>query len=210
MLRKLALLVPVLVLAGCGATRPGAAAIVDGEEISQTSADETAQVFCRINLLSAQQQGVKELSNAEVRREAIRQMVLGVAADRVAERDDLSIPSSLTTLSSADRAQATQVVSDLDRDTVVRVLEDSQRLYAIVTALGEKQLGQKVDQQNQQQVQQAGRAVVEQELKKLTVRYAPRYGLDPDGTQEARTGSLSTTIESADTSKRLPDTQRCA
>ncbi len=210
MLRKIALILPVLVLAACGTTRPGAAAIVDGEEISQTSADETAQVFCRINLLSAQQQGVEELSNAEIRREAIRQMVLGVAADRVAERDDLSIPSSLTTLSTEDRAQAVRAVRGLDRDTVIRVLEDSQRLYAIVTALGERQLGEKVDEKNQQQVQEAGRALVEAELKKLTVRYAPRYGLDADGTQEARTGSLSTTIETADSSAKLPDTQRCA
>lgn len=210
MLRKIALILPVLVLAACGTTRPGAAAIVDGQEISQTSADETAQVFCRINLLSAQQQGVEELSNAEIRREAVRQMVLGVAADRVAERDDLSIPSSLTTLSTEDRAQAVRAVRGLDRDTVIRVLEDSQRLYAIVTALGERQLGEKVDEQNQQQVQEAGRALVEAELKKLTVRYAPRYGLDADGTQEARTGSLSTTIETADSSAKLPDTQRCA
>jgi hypothetical protein len=203
-----------LLLTGCSAsTSPGAAAVVDGTTISMDQADETAEVYCQVSLFSsAQTGGATTIDNADVRRQAVSELVSAVVAQDVAEREDLRIPRSAYVFTREQRAQVAQALPDLDLDEVVRVLEDGQRTYAIAERLGEAATGQQVTEQNAAQVQEAGRAVLADAVRRADVSIDPRFGLGSDGRQVATSGSLSV-ASSADAQERAlsaPATQRCS
>lgn len=203
-----------VLLAGCGGgTSPGAAATVDGTTITMGQADRTAAVFCEVSLFSAAQSGGgTTIDNADVRRQAVSELVTGVVAREVAERRDLQVPRSAYVFTREQRAQVAQAIPAVDVDEAVRVLESGQRTYAIAERLGETATGQQADDTNAAQLQEAGRAVLADALKKADVRIDPRFGLGDDGRQVAATGSLSVAAP-ADARDRLlvaPATQRCS
>ena len=206
----------VIALSGCQAEPPGAAAVVDGTTISMSRADDAAEVYCRLTLLSAQQQGVSSVSNAEVRRQAVSDLVLARVADRVARERDLQVPTSSYTLSAAQRANVAQAVPGLDEKTAVGVVEAGQRTYVIATLLGEQLAGKPLDaSQGTDAFQSAGLDILMKRLRSLDVRYDPRFGLARDSQPGASsTGSLSVGVKAADTAEAtdtsLPASQRCA
>ncbi len=206
-------LVPTLVLsavllAGCGGSiSPGAAATVDGTTITMAQADRTADVLCEVSLFSAAQSGGgSTIDNADVRRQAVSELVSGVVAREVAAREGIRVPRSAYVFTGE------QALPDVDVDEAVRVLESGQRTYAIAEKLGEAATGQRADDTNAQQLQQAGRSVLADALRKADVSIDPRFGLGDDGQQVAATGSLSVPA-AADTRDRpliAPATQRCS
>lgn len=203
-----------LLLTGCSASMsPGDAAVVSGTPISMDRADETAEVYCRVSLLSRAQAGAgASIDNAEVRRQAVSELVSGAVARMVAEREGIHVPPSAYVFTREQRSQVGRALPDADVDQVVRVLEDGQRTYAIAERLGEAATGQQVTQQNAAQVQEAGRAVLADALKQADVTIDPRFGLGRDGRQVATTGSLSAraTATAPDRPATVPATQRCS
>ncbi|MEH3068708.1 MAG: hypothetical protein PGN15_11925 [Aeromicrobium erythreum] len=203
-----------VLLAGCGGSiSPGAAATVDGTTITMAQADRTADVLCEVSLFSAAQSGGgSTIDNADVRRQAVSELVSGVVAREVAAREGIRVPRSAYVFTGEQRAQVEQALPDVDVDEAVRVLEAGQRTYAIAEKLGEAATGQRADDTNAQQLQQAGRSVLADALRKADVSIDPRFGLGDDGQQMAATGSLSVPA-AADTRDRpliAPATQRCS
>ncbi len=203
----------VLLAGGGGSISPGAAATVDGTTITMAQADRTADVLCEVSLFSAAQSGGgSTIDNADVRRQAVSELVSGVVAREVAAREGIRVPRSAYVFTGEQRAQVEQALPDVDVDEAVRVLEAGQRTYAIAEKLGEAATGQRADDTNAQQLQQAGRSVLADALRKADVSIDPRLGLGDDGQQVAATGSLSVPA-AADTRDRpliAPATQRCS
>ncbi len=202
-----------LLLAGCsGSISPGAAAVVDGTTVSMEEADRTAAVYCEVALFSSAQAGGGTVDNADVRRQAVTELVSAIVADEVARREGLRIPRSAYEFTRAQREQVAQALPRADLDEVVRVLQDGQRTFAIAERLGERETGQTVTQQNAEDVQQAGRAVLSEAIAAADVHIDPRFGLGSDGQQVADTGSLSVSSDvlNEDAPRTAPATQRCS
>ncbi|KQY60190.1 hypothetical protein ASD11_12010 [Aeromicrobium sp. Root495] len=203
-----------LLLTGCQAQPPGAAAVVDGHTISMERADDAAEVYCRLTLVTAQQQGVSTVSNSEVRRQAVSDLVLARVADRLARERDIDVPTSAYTLNAEQRANVARTVSSLPARTAVDVVESSQRTFVIATLIGEQLQGKELDvTKGTDDLQSAGLEELLAELKQEKVRYDPRFGLTRAGQpRSTTTGSLSVSEEPlADGAQGdLPSTQRCA
>lgn len=200
-------------LAGCGGSiSPGAAAVVDGTTISMDQADRAAVVFCQVSLFSSAQAGGGTVDNADVRRQAVAELVSGAVAEELAEREDIMISPSDYEFTRAQRDQVAQALPDVDLDEAVRVLEAGQRTYAIAERLGVAETGEQVTPQNEGDVQQAGRAVLADAVKAADVSIDPRFGLGDDGQQVAATGSLSVSSDVLNEDAQLvaPATQRCS
>lgn len=207
------LVVSALLLSGCSASMsPGAAAVVDGTTISMKEADRTAKVYCQVALFSSAQAGGSTVQNADVRRQAVSELVNGVVAREVAEREGLRIPRSAYVFTNEQRDQVAQALPDVDVDEAVRVLEAGQRTYAIAERLGETATGEKVTDANATDIQDTGRSVLAEALKRADVSIDPRFGLGDDGSQVAASGSLSvaSTVLGEDQSLTEPATQRCS
>ncbi|RYJ05641.1 MAG: hypothetical protein EON52_10515 [Actinomycetales bacterium] len=203
-----------LLLSGCQAQPPGAAAVVDGHAISMEKADHAAEVYCRLTLVSAQQQGVTTVSNSEVRRQAVSDLVLARVADRLARDRLIEVPTSAYTLNATQRANVAKTVPDLPAKTAIDVVESSQRTFVIATLLGEQLEGKELDvTKGTDDLQSAGLEELLAALKKVDVRYDPRFGLTRTSQPRKNlTGSLSVSPEPlADGAQSdLPTTQRCA
>lgn len=202
-----------LLLAGCGGSiSPGAAAVVDGTTISMDRADRTAAVFCQVSLFSSAQAGGGTVDNADVRRQAVTELVSGVVAAEVAEREGIAISPSDYEFTRAERDQVEQALPDVDVDEAVSVLEDGQRTYAIAEKLGVAATGEQVTEQNAGEIQQAGRAVLADAVREADVFIDPRFGLGDDGQQVAASGSLSVSsdVRGEDAPLVAPATQRCS
>ena len=208
--RTLVVVSCAVVLTGCGQDRPGAAAVVDGTTITMREADRTAEVFCKVSLLQAQQQGVADVDNAEVRRQAVSELVTAEIADDVARREGIAIRRSDYAFTAAERDQVAESLPGVDLDTVIEVLEASQRTFAIAEALGERATGEQATEANAADVQQAGRTVLAAAQDDADVRIDPRFGLSDEGEQIDRTLSVSADVLGEDEPASVPATQRCA
>lgn len=195
-----------ILLTGCSAEPPGAAAVVDGEAISQSTANEFSEVLCPYFLLTTQQ---PTLDNAAVQLETISRLVLlRVGNDLVAERD-IDVPSTTVDPQLVDALD--EVAPDLDPEAVDTVLTDIERLNGIIAAVGTQALGDGAQTADPTAVQQSGVRVLQEAAQKADVRYAPRYGIGDDGVQTQLGGSLSvptTQLQAPPTD--LPATQQCA
>lgn len=199
-------------LAACSNVHPGGAAVVDGQTISMKTLDKTAEAYCVFTLQSAKSQGVNAISNAEVRRQAVLSLVSTVVARDLAESEGLKINPGAFELSEAQRDQIASTFPKADITELERALEDSQEVSAIAVALAAAQTGQTPGEENLAQLDELGRSVITKSFKDNDVKFAPRFGLSPDGTERASTGSLSVApvdLE-APTPEELPDTQRCS
>jgi hypothetical protein len=198
-----------LLLAGCGSSvHPGAAAVIGDTTISMGRLDDTATVYCKLALLSAPEG--TPISNADVRRQAVTDLVFGVIArDLAAERDIRVRPTSYE-LKPDQRQEIAAAFPRDEVDQVIDVIVDSQRTFAIAQLLGE----QRVDDPGADpaQVRTEGFALIQSEVARRDVRFDPRFGIGRDGIQEAPTGSLSVPVQASDApdEKRLPATQQCS
>ena len=199
----------VLLLAGCGSSvHPGAAAVVDGTTISMSRADDVAAVYCKLSLLSAPEG--QPIPNADVRRQAVTDLVVAVVADDMAEDADLTPNPSSYEVSPAQRDEIARSFPDDELDEVVETINDSQRTFAIAELIG----GREIDDPDAatQQLQEEGLQLIQAELERRDVEFDPRYGIGDDLRQTAATGSLSVPVEAPEASdpKELPATQQCA
>lgn len=198
--------VVALLLAGCGSVHPGAAAVVGDTTISMSRADETARVYCRLAVLSSPDGA--PISNADVRRQAVTDLVFGVVARELAAEKNLRPRPSSYELRPDQRKEVAAAFPDGEVDQVVDVIVDSQRTFAIAQLLGADKLDD--PDADPAQVRTEGFAVIQSELARRDVSFDPRFGIGRDGLQKAPTGSLSVPVEeSVPDEKGLPATQQC-
>jgi len=209
---KLRVLAPaaavVLLLAGCGSVHPGAAAVVDDTTISMGRADDVATVYCQLSLLSAPEG--TPISNADVRRQAVTDLVVGVVAGDMADEANVTPNPSAYEITPAQRQEIAQAFPDDEVDAVVDAINGSQRTFAIAELLGAEQNAD--PDAEAEQLRQQGLELIQAEIGRREVRFDPRFGISRDGTQNAATGSLSVPVEPPDPAAQegLPATQQCS
>ena len=211
--RVLSLGAAALTLAACGNIHPGDAAVVDGRSISMTTFDKTARVYCELTLISAQEQGISSVPNADIRRQTISDLVTISIARDLAEQEGITIDKQSYELSSDQLSQiASEFPKDDDAETVELVIENSQEIAALSVALAEKATGTAATEDNAAQMAEAGRAAILTAFKDHDVEFAPRFGLSDTLEDLGPTGSLSASnIDfEAPSDDELPAAQRCA
>jgi len=206
--RLLAAAGAVLLLAGCGSVHPGAAAVVDGTEVSMSRADDVAAVYCQLSLLSAPEG--TPVPNADVRRQAVSDLVVAIVADGMAAEAGIEPNPSSYELSPTQRDELARSFSGAELDRVVEAINDSQRTFAIAEELGAREIDD--PDAETQQLQEAGLQLIQSEVEQRDVEFDPRYGIDDDLKPVAVSGSLSVPVEAPGPTdpKGLPATQQCA
>lgn len=203
--------IAAVTLAACGNVHPGTAAVVDGRSISMKTFEDTARIYCTLTLKSAQQQGIATVSNAEVRRQAVSDLVTIVVARKLAKKEGV-VPSPMSYgLTGTQRAQIAEAFPD-DDAAVSTAIERSQEIYATSVALGEELTGQQRSAENEADLAQAGQAQILTAFSANGVRFDPRFGLSAKMKPLADTGSLSVAEVDLEkpTENELPTAQRCS
>jgi hypothetical protein len=197
----------LVLLAGCGSVHPGAAAVVGDTTISMERADDVATVYCQLTLLSAGDG--TPIDNADVRRQAVTDLVAGIVAGDMAAEANITVNPSSYEITPTQRKEIAQTFPDDEIDGVVEAINGSQRTYAIAELLGAKEVDDP-DAEAQQLVDQ-GLQLIQAEVARRDVRFDPRFGISGDGTQKAATGSLSVPVKAPEPDQeRLPATQQCS
>jgi hypothetical protein len=205
-LRVLVVTATALLVAGCGSVHPGAAAVVGDTSISMARADDVATVYCQLTLLSAGQG--TPVGNADVRRQAVTDLVVGVVAREMADDANLTPNPSSYEITPAQRQDIAKEFPAGQLDLVVDTLNDAQRTYAIADLLGAR----KIDDPDAEaeQLRDQGLQLIQAEVARRDVRFDPRFGIGRDGTAKAPTGSLSVEVKAPDPDQKgLPATQQC-
>jgi len=195
-----------LVLAGCGSVHPGAAAVVGDTTISMERADDVASVYCKLSVLSAAEG--TPIDNADVRRQAVTDLVVGVVAREMAEDADVTVNPSSYEITPAQRKEIAQTFPDGELDQVVQAINESQHTYAIAEQLGAREVDD--PDAEAEQLRDQGVRLIQAELARRDIRFDPRFGIKGDGTQKAPTGSLSVPVKAESDQEGLPATQQCA
>ncbi len=210
--RAAAVFVVGIVLAACGTMHPGQAAVVDNHTISMAKVGQRADAYCAVSLVSAQQQGIKALSNAEIRRQAVSDLVTMTVATDVAEDEGVTADPKLYSLSDEQSAQIRRTFAKADPDQVVEAILMAQKTYALTIALGAKETGKQYDEKNADELRAAGEQVIAKAMKKADIQIDDRFGLDDTTAQISDTGSQSVSQENlAQTpADKLPSSQRCS
>ncbi len=209
--RAVALGLAGLTLAACGNIHPGDAAVVDGRSISMKSLDHTAKIYCRLTLPAAAQQGITDVSNSDIRRQAIGGMVTVIVARKVAVAKGVT-PKPHTYQLTAPQREQIMTKFPSDADAVTQAIEDSQEASQIAIALGEQSTGLARTAANESQLAQVGQAEIVKAFPANHVHFAPRFGLSDKLKQVSTTGSLSVPDGNLDqpADNELPAAQRCA
>ena len=205
--RTLAAAAVALLLAGCGSVHPGAAAVVGDTTISMGRADGVATVYCQLALVSAPEG--TPVSNAEVRRQAVIDLVIGVVAGQMADDANVTPNASKYEINPAQRKEIAASFADDEVDAVVDAINASQRTLAIAELLADERNDDpdaEVEQMREQGIQ-----LIQAEIGRLDVQFDPRFGIADDGTQKAVSGSLSVPVKAPDPAAQegLPATQQC-
>lgn len=206
--RVLVVAVAAVLLTGCGSVHPGAAAVVDDDVISMHDADDTAQVYCSLTLLQGTQG--QRPSNADIRREAVRDLVIGVVARHLAQKDDIDVSPSAFQITPAQRQQLAKAFPAGQLESAIETIEHTQQTYAIVQELGKRSPDVPATD-DEAAVQDAGLKVVQAEMAKHDISYDPRFGLKADGDDRSDPTPLSVSPNALDDNMEgLPATQQCA
>ena len=206
-LRVLVAAAVALLLAGCGSVHPGAAAVVGDTTIPMSRADDVAAVYCQLALVSAPEG--TPINNADVRRQAVTDLVVGVVAREMADEANVKPNPSTYEVTPAQRKEIAQSVADDQLDPVVDAINASQHTFAIAEQLAAKQSDN--PDADAEQLRQQGLQLIQAQIARRDVQFDPRFGIAGDGTQKAATGSLSVPVEAPDPSQEgLPATQQCA
>jgi len=206
-LRVFAAAAMTLVLAGCGSIHPGAAAVVGDTTISMERADDVAVVYCRLTVLSAGEG--TPVNNADVRRQAVTDLVAGIVARELAEEAGITVNPSSYEITPAQRKEIAQSIPGTDLDRVVAAINDSNRTFAIAERLGAREVDD--PDAEAEQLRDQGVQLIQAEMARRDIRFDPRFGIRADGTQKAATGSLSVPVKAPEPDQeRLPATQQCS
>ena len=198
-------------LAACGSVHPGSAAVVDDEVISMKTADKASTAYCKLGLASAASQGVKDVSAADARRQAITDLITFKVAKKVAKKRGLKIDPATYVLTQQQLAQVTKAFPGSGLPEIRSAIERSQETYAIALALGESTTGLTADADNQAGIEKAGTALITKAYKSSDISIDPRFGLDDAIKPVALTGSLSVPqIAEKSDAASLPVSQRCS
>jgi hypothetical protein len=205
-LRPLVAAAVALLLAGCGSVHPGAAAVVGDTSISMDHADDVATVYCQLALLSSGPG--TPVPNADVRRQAVTDLVVGVVAGEMAKDAHVTPNPSSFEITRAQRKDIAKSIPDDQIDLVVSTINDAQRTYAIAELLGAKKVGD--PNAETEQLRNRGLTLIQNEIARRDVRFDPRFGISRNGRQKSATGSLSVPVKApASDQKGLPATQQC-
>lgn len=207
--RAAVLVLAGLTLAACGSIHPGDAAVVDGQSISMTTLNKTAEAFCDLTVRSAEAQGATAPENADIRRQAVTTLVSLVVARKLAAEQGVTPKPSEYELTSAQEGQIAEAFPDSDLEQINRAIEDSQELSALSVALGAEALGQTRSPDNEAQLAEAGQAEITKAFGANEVKFAPRFGLDSTTKQVAATLSVSPADLGEAELAELPAVQRC-
>lgn len=208
--RAVALGLAGLTLAACGNIHPGDAAVVDGRSISMKSLDRTAKVYCKLSLLSVKNQGGSVPGNAEVRRQAIGDMVTVVVARKVAAAKGVTPKPQTYELTAAQREEIAKEFP-AKTDEFTKAIDESRETSQIAIALGEQSTGTAPTAENESQLAQVGGAEIFKAFATYHVHFAPRFGLNNKLDKVTATGSLSVpdTKVHQPADSELPAAQRC-
>jgi len=208
--RPVVIALTVLTLVACGSMHPGDAAIVDSQSISMMSLDHTARIYCLLALRSGGQQGVGPVSNMEVRRQAITDMVTAMVAEKVAVKKGVT-PRPQTYEITASQRQQIDKAFPADSAAVSKAIENSQKTSAIAVALGAKATGAIPTAANQSDLAHAGQAEILKAFTDHDVQFSPRFGMSGTMKKMAPTGSMSVAEIAFDQpiDTALPAAQRC-
>ena len=205
-LRVLVAAAVALLLAGCGSVHPGSAAVVGDSSISMSDADDVASVYCRLALLSSGPG--TPVPNADVRRQAVTDLVVGVVAGEMAKDANVAPNPSSYEITPAQRKDIAKTFPDDQIDLVVQTINDAQRTYAIAELLGGRTVSD--PDAEAEQLRNQGLVLIQAEIARRDVRFDPRFGIGRTGRQRAATGSLSVPVKApASDQKGLPATQQC-
>lgn len=174
--RLISLAVVPLLLASCGTGQPGAAAVVDGRTISVAEVDEAAEILCRLTI--AQQPGAS-LPSADVRNQALAELLLAEVADRVAEAEGITVPTGDVRLVEAQRIELQREFPGLDAETTADLVETLRRSAAIAEQLGAVETGEDPTAANAGQLRQVGQAELLRLLEDADVELSPRFADSP-------------------------------
>lgn len=213
-MRVLAAVSAVFVLVGCGsAGQPGAAVVVDDEAISTGAVDEAADVICALTL---EQQPDASFPVSQVRTQAAVELALAVVAQDVADEEGIEIARGDVEVGQQERRQLADRFPDLDADAVVRIIESGTRVREVAEVLGARELGEDVTEQNLQEVRQAGRLALLEQLGARDTTFSPRYEIGDLTELVDQPGHLTVPAdpaseeESAQQAADVPATQTCA
>ena len=174
---SLAVLVASTALSACGAVHPGAAAIINGERITQEDAHIATAAFCA----TAVAQG-GDVSRAEMARQAIQQLVIAEVAEQVAADENIDVEA--VRLSAAELAQVEQQFPD-DVDAITATFERIGKVNAIAEALGQR-TGADADA-----AMEAGFATLQEAVQDGDLDIDPRFGIATPSLTVTGSGSLS-------------------
>lgn len=110
------------VLAGCGSIYPGAAAVVNGEEISRTQVDELASTYC----LYMSGQG-REVNQLDARRQAAADLIAEKVMDDVFAKEGVEVVVSEYRLTSAERSGLEEFFEG-DAEAIIILIERNNRI----------------------------------------------------------------------------------
>lgn len=211
--RAAVLIVAALTLASCGSIHPGDAAVVDGHSISMKKFDKTARIYCKLTLISAKEQGVTSVSNSDVRRQTISDLVTIHVARDLAEDEGITVDKRSYELTPDQVKEIGKAFpKGDDAEHVEFAIENSQEISAIAIALAEKSMGVTRTDENVGQLAEEGQGAILAAFKDHDVEFSPRFGLNGSLKEIGPTGSLSVTDVDfeAPTEDELPADQRCA
>ncbi len=198
-------------MTACGTVHPGSAAVVDDQAISMKTADKASAAYCKLALNAAAQQGVKDVSAADTRRQAISDLITYKVAKKVEKQRHLTIDPATYVITDTQAGQIAKAFPKGPLGQIKEAIERSQETYAITVALGEGSTGLKLDQQNQAGIEKAGTAIITKAYKSSGISIDPRFGLNDLTKQIGQTGSLSVAQVAEDSDPAaLPASQRCS
>lgn len=187
--------------------------MVDDHSISMSTFDKTARTYCELTLLSARAQGVESVSNSQVRRQAISDLVTIHVARDLAKLKGITPDKQAYELTGAQKQEIKAAFPNDDAaENVVFALENSQEIAAIALALGEQLTGLTRTDENATTLAEAGQSEIQAAFKDHEVKISPRFGLSGTLREVGPTGSLSVAeIDfEAPAEDELPAEQRCA
>jgi hypothetical protein len=184
-----------VLVAGCGGSHPGAAAVLDGYRIPMEAVDEQAAALCAVG--PALVMGAGEGEKVEGR--TFRSIVVGVQvqlrqAELAAEELGLDVPS--TQASAEDLASIGVPVEDLSQaeiDALLDFYDDNTRTRALSNAIAER-LSEDSGAQDQALVDETV-AFLEAQVDEVEID--PRLGLDAELDDTLSGGSVSVPVSEA-------------
>lgn len=116
-------------LAACGTTHPGAAAVVEGTRIEINDVDQAAAALC------SAQPAQQVADSAQARAEVLQTYIARLVVRDLAEDEGVEVPRSDWVLTAAQREQVREVAGD-DAAVLVDFIEAQQEAAALAEALG--------------------------------------------------------------------------